>query len=95
MLGLQVGHHWLKRETSRTLVMKIITCNYFCFQELISEDYINNYILESLAELILEKCNSFLVKPSDYNYISEVQEEFNLHKLHLQVHFLIRQEFQL
>ena len=40
--------------------------------------------LNALAELILEKCNSFGGKSSDYNYISEFQEEFILQKLHLQ-----------
>ena len=42
-----------------------------------------------------EKCNSSWGKLSDYNYISEFQEEFVLQKLHLQLHFLICQEFQL
>ena len=31
----------------------------------------------------------------DYNYISEFQEEFILQKLHLQLHFLVGQEFKL
>ena len=48
--------------------------------------------LKSLAELLLEKCNSFWGKPSDYNYISEFQEELILQKVRLQLHFLVCQE---
>ena len=33
------------------------------------------------------KCNSFWATPSDYNYISEFEEEFILQNLHLQWHF--------
>ena len=49
---------------------------------------ITRYIFWSPAELILEKCNSSWKKPSDYNYISEFQEELSLQKLRLQVHVL-------
>ena len=45
-------------------------------------------MFESLAELIPEKCNSSWGKLSDYNHISEFQEELILQKLHLQSHVL-------
>ena len=62
----------------------------------ISEDYNYNYIIESLAELILEKCNCSWGKPSDYNYISEFQEELILKNItHTIYIFLIGQEFKL
>ena len=65
----------------------MITCNYFVFGNSFSEDYKYNYIFKPLAELILEKCNSFWGKSSGYNCISEFQEELILQKLHLQLHF--------
>ena len=42
----------------------MITWNYFCFRNLLPEDYNYNYIIESLTELILEKCNSSWGKTS-------------------------------
>ena len=47
-----------------------------------SEDYTDNDIFQSLAELILQSCNTSCGKPSDYNCISEFQEELTLQKVH-------------
>ena len=56
----------------------------FCFRELIFWRLkLQLHIFKSLAELILEKRNSSWGKPSDYNYISECQEEFILQNFHL------------
>ena len=44
-------------------------------------------VFESLAELILKKCNSSCGKHSDYSYNSEFQEELIVQTLHLQLHF--------
>ena len=65
----------------------MITCNYSCSGNQFPDDYNYSYISESLAELILEKCNGSWGKPSDCNYNLEFQEEFILQKLHLQLHF--------
>ena len=51
----------------------------FCFWELIVWLHLQLHFL-SLAKLILEKCNISWGKPSDYNYISELQEELILQK---------------
>ena len=74
----------------------MITRNFFWFLGInFLKITITIAIFICLAELILEKCNSIWGKPSDYNYISEFQEELILQKLHLQLHFLICQEFKL
>ena len=73
----------------------MITCNYFCFRELIFWRLQLQLRFLIPSRKILEKCNGSWGKPSDYNYISEFQEQFILQKLHLQSHFLICQEFKL
>ena len=74
---------------------KYLHATIFVFGNELSEDCNYNYVFESLAELILEKCHSSWGKPSDYNYISEFQEEFMLQELHLQLHLLICLELKL
>ena len=74
----------------------MITCNFFVFGNSCSDDYNYNYLLLIPSRIdSLEKCNSSWGKLSDYNYISEFQEELILQNLHLQLHFIIRQEFKL
>ena len=87
------AHHMRLQAYLCTLVIKMITCNFFVLGNYFPEKYNYNFIFESLAELILEKCNSSWGKSSDYNYISELQEELILSKLHFQLHFLIGGSF--
>ena len=48
-----------------------------------------------LAKIIPRVATLPVKKPSDYNHISEFQEELVLQKLHLQLHFVICQEIKL
>ena len=72
-----------------TLVIKMITCNYFCFRELNFWRLQLQLHFKSLAKLILEKCNSSWGKPPHYNYISELQEELICKKNTVTITFLI------